>query len=171
MAVSSEKIAKLIRAAALLECQDSVINKIIMYRGGDIVNDSPMKNGKPYCISFGSSSFAGCVSDAGACAYRYSRQRSGYALVIDPTKESSHVFRIPPYTALESLFGRGEAWHYRFKVSHEESEISGVDGAIGLSGHEDPRRMDMFKSPLSRQQLMEIFEDLKRHNLVVLKSD
>lgn len=171
MAVSSEKIAKLIQRAALLESQESSINKIVIYRGGDLAEDGPMKGGAPYCISFGSSLFAGCANDPGACAFHYSRDRTGYAFVIDPTKETAEVFRTPYYTALESLFGLGEAWHYRFKVSREEGELTGVDAdiGIGLAPPEDPNRFNMFLSPLSRQQLIEKFEDLKKHNLVVLK--
>lgn len=169
-----------LRKITFLECQESMANKILCYRGGDLRTDSPVRKISsgvdPYSISFGSGCFSGIVNDLGACAYYhmfhlwYGKQ-DAYILVIDPEKESTDTFFVPSFTALESLFGDGELWHYRFKSSKDEHDdihgitLTGKGFAPGLS---DAEKLALIKGPLTIQQTVDKFTDLKKHNVILV---
>lgn len=164
MGINSKMSEDIIRKAINLECQKSSIGKIIAYRGAERHKDSPEITNLQiaYSLSYGSGLFAGVVLDQTACAFYHMRSRpEAYAFVTDPAKENSAYFYTPRLTALESLFGYGELWHYRFRVSEHEVEFTGhtiYDDGVFL-----------IKGPLSREELITKFQDLKKHNTVVFK--
>jgi hypothetical protein len=173
---------KSLRKIASIECQESMAGKILCYRGGVLTKDSPVKRSffekdVPYSISFGSGSFAGIVNDIGACAYYHMfhlwnlGKEDAYILVVDPAKETSKTLHTPSFTALESLFGDGETWHYRFKSSKDERrdiegiELEGSGFALGMS---DADKLKLIKGPLTVQQTVDKFEDLKRNAVILI---
>lgn len=177
----AEKMMSL-RKIALLECQEAMAKRILCYRGGSLATDSPVKlkgtkNEYLYCISFGSAAFPGLINDRTACAYyhmfeiKIGEKEDAYILVLDPSQESAQTFYTPPYTALESFFGKGETWHYRFKISKDvHREVTGfsLKGFGFPDGMDDAQKLDLIKGPLTIPHTVDKFEDLKRNNVVLI---
>lgn len=171
-----------IKKVVFVECHESMAKKILCYRGGCLATDSPVRKtssqkAEPYSISFGSALFPGIVNDIGACAYHHmfglwlSGKYDSYILVLDPAIESAHTFHTPAYTALESLFGNGETWHFRFKVSKDEHRKIGGIFATGRGfepGMTKSQKLDFIKSPLGVQQTVDKFKDLKKNNAILI---
>lgn len=171
-----------LRKIASIECQESMAGKILCYRGGVLAKDSPVKKSffekdTPYSISFGNGSFSGLVNDPGACAYYHMfhlwhlGKEDAYILALDPAKETSKTFHTPSFTALESLFGEGETWHYRFKSSKDERrKIEGIEleGPGFAPGMSDADKLKFIKGPLSVQQTVDKFEDLKKNAVILI---
>jgi hypothetical protein len=171
---------ELLNKAVFIESHESCIGKIVLYRGGELATDSPMRFGKPYSISLGISIFAGLFKDITACAYTYMRHRDAYALVLDPAKESLRMIRVVPLTAIEALFGVGEMWHCRFLCSKEEETedpenldaIGGVniEGDGFLNWRSLSERYKLLKNQFTRELTIETFALLKEKNLFLFHS-
>jgi hypothetical protein len=176
--ISCEEQRLYLRKIVLIECQESMARKILCYRGGTLATDSPIKNKTYYSLSLGNALFSGLVNDIGACAYYHMflvpdriDKDDAYILVLDPAIESSQTFHIPSYTALESLFGCGEIWHYRFKSSKEvHTDIAGI--TLTGKGFKDVmskmEKLAQIKGPFTRQQTVDKFEDLKKNNVILV---
>ncbi len=120
----TEQAAALLRRVFHLEAGYSKPNSVILYRGADIAEDSPLQTDPDtnqelcYSLSYGTSCFAGALRDPGACAWYYMRRRPiSYALVLNPQDPSVRdVFEIPHEHPFFQLPGNGETFHARSRA-------------------------------------------------------
>jgi len=171
LGVQNEKFANILRKSLLLEC---LPGRVLLYRGSKYYQDRLYHGMKGACqsLSYGTSLYAGCVTDRTANAFYYMRKEENDAFAIAlPTSElRKGVFYIPVQHTLLQMFGHGEEFHSRskaWKMEDEKGLIAGID-AEGM-GHGEVHRgrywkylPEFLKSELSQEDFTQEFRKTKR---------
>ncbi len=161
MKVADDGMANIFRHAVHLECSEEARGKAVLYRGGNIGKDTPIREGRCFSLSYGVSPFAGIVQDPGATAYHYmrTRKRDAYALLVDPKDPNdSELFHAPP-SFLSSIFEEGEYFHGRSKayLIPEGGSVYGHNLGGSFTYKEFPH-----KSKLPKDRFTHLFQEKMR---------
>ncbi len=142
--------------AIKIEC---LASSFLLYRGGNLSIDTIKHDDEiqPVSLSFGSSLFAGCFNDIGACVFSYIRggDRDGYIISI-PNGTDKHPFYIPEKSVLSQLFSKGEYFHARSQVYPE----SGKRFNGGFQQWSLESLPEVLKYPYSKEEFQKNYKDM-----------
>ena len=163
MGIRNEQDEDIIIKATELECSELAKRHIILYRGSNPIEDSPVlrsNNQMPYSLSYGQGLFSGAIFDPGATAFQCIRNGShGYSLLIPAEQFDNCCFYIPKSNTLAQLCGDGELFHSRTKMWNEASSLESLGG---VAPNPKNRNIQCLNSSLSREEFLLQFNEFKK---------
>jgi hypothetical protein len=169
--VVSKILDRVVENALELECSEMALKNTFLFRGANIAHDSPfnLKAQKEQSLSYGTSLFAGIFKDEGATSMRYMHDdKDAFALHISFPQIASAPFHVKLEHPLEQLWGKGEWFHSRSKVSSAKQMTDCIHGVSGDDAYCSYKKTKI----ISTLSLNELFKEVKhyyRNNLVKLK--
>lgn len=149
-----------------LECCPATRGKVIFYRGSNFYRDKTRKmssqiHPRPHSLSYGTGAFTGIMRDRGATPFCYifddDGDLDGYALVFSP-RNAREVFFAPTEHTMMQIYGKGEFFHGRSKITNREDSKEGVSGVCGSENSSHLRTLD---SKLPSETLEKTFQAYK----------
>jgi hypothetical protein len=173
--VVSKILDGVVENALELECSEMALKNTFLFRGANIAHDSPfnLKQQKEQSLSYGTSIFAGIFKDEGATSMRYMHdEEAAFALHIPFDKIAGAPFHVKLEHPLEQLWGKGEWFHSRSKVSNaiqiSANDVHGVASKEGFDVDHKYKKAEII-STLPIDELVEEIQHYYRNNLVKLK--
>lgn len=156
LGIRNNEDADIIRKAISIECKEIAHDNYILYRGSNIIEDNIYdKTGNAYSLSYGTSLFAGCVFDGGACAFHYMRTSiNAYAIILPYTDINKSLFYIPESGTIPQIFSDGEIFHIRTK-SWKNFNVKNIGGMNTGAGY---NQRDHLVSEIEKEDLLNRFK-------------
>jgi phosphate/sulfate permease len=154
-----------------LECSEVALKNTFLFRGANIAHDSPfnLKLRREQSLSYGTSLFAGIFKDVGATSMSYMHgQNDAFALHISFSQIASAPFHVKLEHPLEQLWGKGEWFHSRSKVSSARQMTDFIHGVSGDDADCSYKKNKII-STLSLNELVKKIKHYYRNNLIKLK--